>query len=121
MHVFLSWGVVKGMTYTCKYDEDHTSTLLWDRPSLPYLPPLLPLLPLLLLLVLPLSCSLIKSCLSFVPTVYGDVYHIHIYTSISEMIHHHGASLNKQQTAESLICYGTQQGLSLSTVLSKIR
>ena len=31
--------------------------------------------------------------------------------SISEMIHHHGASLSKQQTADSLTCHGTQQGL----------
>ena len=37
-----------------------------------------------------------------------------VYTS--EMIHHHGASLSKQQTADLLICHGTQQDLSLSTV-----
>ena len=34
----------------------------------------------------------------------------------SEMIHHHGASLSKQQTADLLLCHGTQQDLSLSTV-----
>ena len=39
----------------------------------------------------------------------------------SEMIHHHGASLSKQQTANLLrLCHGTQQDLSLSTVLSQI-
>ena len=37
----------------------------------------------------------------------------HIYTS--EMIHH-GASLSKQQAADLLLCHGTQQDLSLSTV-----
>ena len=37
-----------------------------------------------------------------------------VYTS--EMIHHHGASLSKQQTADLLLCHGTQQDLSLSTV-----
>ena len=36
--------------------------------------------------------------------------------STSEMIHHHGASLSKQQTADLLLCHGTQQDLSLSTV-----
>ena len=40
--------------------------------------------------------------------------HYRIYTS--EMIHHHGASLSKQQTADLLICHGSQQDLSLSTV-----
>ena len=34
----------------------------------------------------------------------------------SEMIHHHGASLSKQQTTHLLLCYGTQPDLSLSTV-----
>ena len=37
-----------------------------------------------------------------------------VYTS--EMIHHRGASLSKQQTADLLLCHGTQQDLSLSTV-----
>ena len=32
----------------------------------------------------------------------------------SEMIHHYGASLSKQQTADLLLCHGTQQDLSLS-------
>ena len=32
------------------------------------------------------------------------------------MIHHHGASLSKQQTTDLLFCHGTQQDLSLSTV-----
>ena len=32
----------------------------------------------------------------------------------SEMIHHHGANLSKQQTADLLICHGTQQDLSLA-------
>ena len=36
--------------------------------------------------------------------------------STSEMIHHHGASLSKQQTADLLLCHSTQQDLSLSTV-----
>ena len=31
-------------------------------------------------------------------------------------IHHHGASLSKQQTVNLLLCHGTQQDLSLSTV-----
>ena len=39
-------------------------------------------------------------------------YYVHIVIT-SEMIHHHGASLSKQQTAT---CHGTQQGLSPSTV-----
>ena len=34
----------------------------------------------------------------------------------SEMIHHHGASLSKQQSADLLLCHGTQQDLSLLTV-----
>ena len=29
----------------------------------------------------------------------------------SEMIHHHGVSLSKQQTADLLLCHGTQQDL----------
>ena len=33
-----------------------------------------------------------------------------------KMIHHHGASLSKQQTAGLIICRGTQQDVSLSTV-----
>ena len=37
----------------------------------------------------------------------------------SEMIHHHGAILNEQQTADLLICHGTQQDLSLSTVYTR--
>ena len=37
----------------------------------------------------------------------------------SEMIHHHGVGLRKQQTAGLLICHGTLQDLSLSTVLSQ--
>ena len=45
-------------------------------------------------------------------------HNTHIYTS--EMIHHHGASLSKQQTAALLICHGTQQDLSLSTVEAKL-
>ena len=35
-------------------------------------------------------------------------------TKTSEMIHHHRASLSKQQTADLLICHGTQQDLSLA-------
>ena len=34
----------------------------------------------------------------------------------SEMIHHRGMSLSKQQTVDLLLCHGTQQDLSLSTV-----
>ena len=34
--------------------------------------------------------------------------------SISEMILHRGGSLSKQQTADLLICNGTQEDLSLS-------
>ena len=34
----------------------------------------------------------------------------------SEMIHHLGASLSEQQTADLLICHGTQEDLSLSTI-----
>ena len=37
----------------------------------------------------------------------------------SEMIHHRGASLSEQHTADLLICHGTQQDLSLSTVTGK--
>ena len=33
-----------------------------------------------------------------------------------KMIHHRGVSPSKQQTAGLIICRGTQQGLSLSTV-----
>ena len=33
----------------------------------------------------------------------------------SQMIHHHGMSLSKQQTADLLLCHGTQQDLSLSS------
>ena len=36
----------------------------------------------------------------------------------SEMIHHHGASLSKQQTADLLLCHSTQQDSSL---LSKLK
>ena len=32
-------------------------------------------------------------------------------STTSEMIHHHGASLRKQQTADLLLCHGTQQDL----------
>ena len=39
-----------------------------------------------------------------------------IILSTSEMIHRCRASLSKQQTAALLICHGTQQDLSLSTV-----
>ena len=39
-----------------------------------------------------------------------------ITSKTSEMIHHHGASLSKQQTADLLPYHGTQQDLSLSTV-----
>ena len=38
-----------------------------------------------------------------------------VYIMTSEMIHHHGASLSKQQTADLLLYHGTQQDLSLST------
>ena len=31
----------------------------------------------------------------------------------SEMIHHHGASLSKQQTADLLTCHGTTVGLPM--------
>ena len=41
---------------------------------------------------------------------------LHIHISTSEMIHHHGASLSKQQTADLLLCHGTQQDFSLSSV-----
>ena len=39
----------------------------------------------------------------------------------SEMIHHHGVSLSKQQTADYYFVISTQQDLSLSTVLSQIQ
>ena len=35
------------------------------------------------------------------------------------MMHHRGASLSKQQTADLLLCHGTQQDLSLSTETCK--
>ena len=40
----------------------------------------------------------------------------HIVDITSGMIHGHGASLSEQQAADLLICHGTQQDLSLSTV-----
>ena len=45
-----------------------------------------------------------------------SLQHCHNRGVTSEMIHHHGASLSKQATADLLICHGTQQDLSLSTV-----
>ena len=48
---------------------------------------------------------------------------VDLYTTIvatSEMIHHHGVSLSKQQTADLLPCHGTQQDLlTLSTFEAK--
>ena len=44
----------------------------------------------------------------------GAIFEIHPCIT-SEMIHHHGASLSTQQTADLLLCHGTQQNLSLST------
>ena len=41
---------------------------------------------------------------------------MHSSNDTSEMIHHHRASLSKQQTADLLICHDTQQDLLLSTV-----
>ena len=38
------------------------------------------------------------------------------YLTTSEMIHHHEASLSKQQTPDLLLCHSTQLDLSLSTV-----
>ena len=45
--------------------------------------------------------------------IYGE---IGSKLSTSEMIHDHGASLSKQQTADLLLCHSTQQDLSLLTV-----
>ena len=42
--------------------------------------------------------------------------HIYTYIHVREMIHHHGASQSMQQTFDLLICHGTQQDSSLSTV-----
>ena len=39
---------------------------------------------------------------------------VHIVNT-SNMIHHHASRLSKQQTADLLVCHGTQQDLSLST------
>ena len=39
-----------------------------------------------------------------------------VHKVTSDMIHHHGASLSKQQTLIFLICHGTQQGLAPSSV-----
>ena len=41
---------------------------------------------------------------------------VYFVQTTSEMIHHHGASLSKQQTADLLLCHGKQQDLSLLTV-----
>ena len=54
-------------------------------------------------------------------TVFGFISKLplslcHKLFKTSEMIHHCGASLSKQHTAGLLICHGTQQDLSLSTV-----
>ena len=61
-----------------------------------------------------LACTLTTTRQSY-PTIYIHVLNgtlsQHVFTS--EMIHHHGVSLSKQQTADLLMCHGTQQDLSL--------
>ena len=41
----------------------------------------------------------------------GQTNYFRLCTNTSEMIHHHGVSLSKQETADLLICHGTQQDL----------
>ena len=64
------------------------------------------LIPQLIGLVHALAIAMMYCCKMYSCT---DVY-VHSFTS--EMIHHHGASLSKQQSADVLLCHGTQQDLS---------
>ena len=76
-------------------------------------------------LKVPVQCSHVAkndidcfACTSFLRTLKVLAAHckievtVHfVQTTTSEMIHHHGVSLSKQQTADLLLCHDTQQDL----------